>query len=88
MLEPVFTNQFKKDYALLEKRHKNMDKIIEVMALLIMEESLPQKYREHTLHGKYEGFTECHIEGDWLLIYRFATEYLYFARSGTHSDLL
>jgi mRNA interferase YafQ len=87
MLEPVFANQFKKDYALLKKRRKSMDKIIEVMAMLIMEEPLPAKYREHLLTGNYEGFSECHVEGDWLLVYRFTTEYIYFARTGTHSDL-
>jgi mRNA interferase YafQ len=87
MLEPVFAAQFKKDYALLEKRHKNMDKIIEVMAMLIMEEPLPAKYREHSLHGTYEGFIECHIEGNWLLIYRSNNGCIYFTRTGTHSDL-
>jgi len=87
MLEPVFATQFKKDYALLEKRYKDMGKIIDVMAMLIMEESLPAIHREHSLHGTFEGFTECHIEGNWLLIYRFNNGCIYFTRTGTHSDL-
>jgi mRNA interferase YafQ len=87
MLEPVFAAQFKKDYALMEKRHKNMQKIIAIMAMLIMEEPLPEAQREHLLHGTYDGFTECHIEGNWLLIYRFHNGCIYFTRTGTHSDL-
>jgi mRNA interferase YafQ len=88
MLEPVFANQFKKDYSLLEKRHKDMDRIIEVMTLLIMEEPLPEHCHNHALHGDYEGRFECHIQPDWLLIYRIdKTIGIVFYRTGTHSDL-
>jgi mRNA interferase YafQ len=87
MLIPVFANQFKKDYSLLEKRHKDMDKIIEVMALLIMENPLPEKHREHPLHGVYEGTLECHVQGDWLLVYESNAKDITFYRTGTHSDL-
>jgi mRNA interferase YafQ len=88
MFTPVFANKFKKDYLLMEKRRKNMDKIMDVMALVMWGEPLPEKYREHGLSGIYTGFIECHIEPDWLLIYRFAADCIYFARTGTHSDLL
>ncbi|MDR3248606.1 MAG: type II toxin-antitoxin system YafQ family toxin [Treponema sp.] len=87
MLTPVFSNQFKKDYALSQKRQRDMDKISEVMALLIMEESLPEKHRDHPLHGGYEGTRECHIQGDWLLIYESKGSDITFYRTGTHSDL-
>jgi mRNA interferase YafQ len=87
MLTPVFINQFQKDYALMEKRHKDMTKIIEVMAMLIMEEPLPKKQREHLLHGKHEGALECHIQCDWLLTYGKGTDEIAFFRTGTHSDL-
>jgi mRNA interferase YafQ len=87
MLTPVFISQFKKDYSLMEKRHKNMDKIIEVMGLLIMENPLPEQHREHLLHGDYEGTLECHIQGDWLLIYESNGKDITFYRTGTHSDL-
>jgi mRNA interferase YafQ len=87
MLTPVFTNKFKKDFALVQKRHYDIDEIYDVMAKLIMEEPLPEKNREHFLHGDYEGFSECHIKGDWLLIYRSDDGYIYFSRTGTHSDL-
>ena len=64
MLNFAFTNQFKKDLKLMEKRHKDLDKIFDVMVLLIWNEPLPERCREHKLHGDLEGFTECHVEGD------------------------
>jgi mRNA interferase YafQ len=87
MLTPVFTSQFKKDYSLMEKRHKDMDKIIELMGFLIMENPLPEKHHEHLLHGDYEGTLECHIQGDWLLVYESNGRDITFHRTGTHSDL-
>ncbi|MDR2774787.1 MAG: type II toxin-antitoxin system YafQ family toxin [Tannerella sp.] len=64
MLVPKFARQFVKDFSLMQRRHKNIDKIIEVISLIIWEEPLPEKYREHKLSGNYEGVTECHVEGD------------------------
>jgi mRNA interferase YafQ len=87
MLTSVFTTQFKKDYALLEKRHKDMVKIIEVLALLIMENPLLEKHRDHPIHSTYEGTRECHIQGDWLLVYESNGKDITLHRTGTHSDL-
>jgi mRNA interferase YafQ len=81
-------NQFKKDFKLMEKRHRDMDKINEAIALIIWGDPLPEKYREHNLSGNYSGFTECHVEGDWLLVYRLPDGQVVFTRTGTHSDLL
>ncbi|GHV92572.1 hypothetical protein AGMMS50268_30750 [Spirochaetia bacterium] len=88
MLGPIFANQFKKDLRLMAKRHKNMDKIYELITDIIGEVPLPDKYGEHELSGTYAGYTECHIEGDWILIYRFPGDNtVHFSRTGTHSDL-
>jgi mRNA interferase YafQ len=89
MLTPVFTNKFKKDLALAQKRHYNIDEINEVIAIIITEEPLPERYRNHFLHGGYEGKMECHIQPDWLLIYQIDTssKKVAFHRTGTHSDL-
>jgi mRNA interferase YafQ len=84
----AFTNQFKKDLRLMEKRRKNMDKIYEVMTLLIWGEPLPERCREHKLSGDYEGLTDCHIEGDWVMLYRKSDEKIVFYYTGTHSDRL
>jgi len=89
MLDFYFTNQFKKDLKLMEKRRKNIDKLFEIIALLIMGEPLPEHCREHKLHGDLEGFWDCHIEGDWVLLYQLDEgEKITFAYTGTHSDYI
>lgn len=89
MLDFDFTNQFKKDYKLMKKRGKDLNKIDEIMGMLIWEEPLPARCREHNLHGDWDGYTECHIEGDWVLIYeREEGVQIKFAYTGTHSDYL
>jgi len=88
MLDFYFTNQFKKDLKLMHKRGKNLDKIFDVMVLLIWNDPLPERCREHKLHGDLEGFTECHVEGDWVITYIPNDEAITFFRTGTHSDLL
>ena len=89
MLDYAFTNQFKKDLKLLKKRSKNLEKIFDIIVLLIWEESLPDRYREHKLHGDLEGITECHVEGDWIMAYIIDEgKRITFAFTGTHSDYL
>jgi len=88
LLDFAFTNQFKKDLKLMEKRHRDMEKIYEIIALLIWNEPLPERCREHGLSGNYEGLTDCHIEGDWIMIYRKSDEKVVFYYTGTHSDYL
>jgi mRNA interferase YafQ len=87
MLVPEFTRQFVKDFSLMQRRHKNIDKILEIMSLIIWEEPLPAKHREHKLSGNYKGYTECHVEGDLLLLYCLPEGKVIFSRAGTHSDL-
>ena len=66
MLDIYFANQFKKDLKLMQKRGMNLDKIYDVMVSLIWEEPLPERCHEHRLHGDLEGFTECHVKGDFI----------------------
>ena len=72
-----------------EKRGKNIDKLIEIMNLLINEQALLPRHENHPLHGKWEGTFECHVEPDWLLIYDIdlALREVTFHRTGSHSDL-
>jgi mRNA interferase YafQ len=86
MLDFSFTNQFKKDLKLMEKRRKDLDKIFELITIIIWGDSLPEKYKDHALSGTYNKFRECHIEPDWLLIYRTDDEKVLFYHTGTHSD--
>ena len=88
MLDFAFTNQFKKDFKLMEKRRKNIDKIYETIVHLIWGEPLPERFHEHNLSGTYEGLTDCHIENDWIMLYRKSNEKIVFYYTGTHSDYL
>jgi len=86
MFQPNYNNQFKRDLKRILKRGKNKDHIIEIMDKLIAGKPLQKKTRDHIL-GKYKGRRECHIEPDWLLIYKLHNKVITFERTGTHSDL-
>ena len=83
------TTQFKKDFKLAMKRSMKIELLEEVIAMLAMGETLPDKHKDHALAGNWVGHRECHIFPDWLLIYRIEDEVLVLtlARTGTHSDL-
>ena len=83
------TTQFKKDFKLSMKRSMKIELLEEVIAMLAMGETLPDKHKDHALTGNWVGHRECHILPDWLLIYRIEDEVLVLtlARTGTHSDL-
>lgn len=83
------TTQFKKDFKLAMKRSMKIELLEEVIAMLAMGETLPDKHKDHALTGNWVGHRECHILPDWLLIYRIEDEMLVLtlARTGTHSDL-
>jgi mRNA interferase YafQ len=89
MLDFYFTNQFKKDLKFMKKRRKDIDKLFEIIDLLIWGEPLPEHCHEHKLHGNFDGFRDCHIEGDWILIYQLDEgKEITFSYTGTHSDYL
>ncbi|MBF5059137.1 type II toxin-antitoxin system YafQ family toxin [Candidatus Neptunochlamydia vexilliferae] len=70
MLEIIRTTQFKRDVKRLIKQRKKLEKLKQVINKLVEEEPLPTKLRNHKLSGNYRGRWECHIEPDWLLIYK------------------
>jgi mRNA interferase YafQ len=81
------TSQFKKDIKKLGKRGKDIGKIKTVIELLLSGSPLPPKYRDHSLSGTWAGHRDCHIEPDWILIYRISQDELRLERTGNHSDL-
>jgi len=81
------TNRFKRDYKLAVKRGKNVAKLLKVVERLASGEKLEPKFRDHALEGEYQDCRECHIEGDWLLIYMITLEELVLIRTGSHPDL-
>ena len=83
------TAQFKKDYKLALKRGLKIELLHDIIAKLAMGESLPDKNKDHALTGNWVLHRECHIQPDWLLVYRIEDDVLVLtlARTGTHSDL-
>lgn len=87
MYTPVYTKQFSKDLKRCQHRGKNLDKFKIIARSLLAGEPLDQIHRDHRLVGNFTGRRDCHIEADWLLIYRTQTDTIFFERMGTHSDL-
>ena len=83
------TSQFKKGYKLAMKRGLDISLLEDIIAKLALGESLPEKNRDHALSGNWNGYRECHILPDWLLIYKLEDNVLILtlARTGTHSNL-
>jgi len=87
MLLLQYTTRFKKDAKRLEKRGKDMRKLVAIIDKLRAQETLPVKNRNHRLTNDWKDFWECHIEPDWLLVYQYDATTLYLAASGSHSDI-
>ena len=91
MLRTEFTGQFRKDYKTAVKRGCDPRKLEQVLELLVNEQPLPEKYRDHPLTNSrdYKDVRECHIEPDWLLIYEYIEDVLVLVlnRVGSHSEL-
>ena len=88
-LDIVWTTRFKKDYKLAVKRHLNIELLDDIIRALARGDILPEKNKDHELSGDWAGHRECHIQPDWLLVYRIDDDVLVLtlARTGTHSDL-
>ena len=87
MYERRLGSKFKKDIKRVQRRDFDMAKLKTVMTKITKGASLEKKYKDHPLIGQYKGYRDCHIEPDWVLIYRIADEIAYFYRTGTHSDV-
>ena len=82
-----YSTQFKKDYKRIKKQNKDLEKLRIVVELLSSGKTLEEKYHDHHLSGTWKGHRDCHIEPDWILIYRLSSDSLYLERTGSHSDL-
>lgn len=83
------TTKFKKDLKLCKSRGYDIELINQIIKKLANGEKLEEKNKDHDLHGNLEGYRECHILPDWLLVYKYIEDelILYLTRTGTHSDL-
>lgn len=87
MFTPVYTKQFARDVKKAQKRGKNLEKFKIIATTLLNRETLDEIHRDHKLLGNYAGRRECHIESDWLVIYKTVGDKIIFERMGSHSDL-
>jgi mRNA interferase YafQ len=86
-LSIVWKGQFKKDYKRASKQNKDIAKLRTLIELLAQRKPLSPKCRDHRLTGYSKEHRDCHIEPDWLLLYRFDGEDLILERTGSHSEL-
>lgn len=87
MLEIVQATRFKRDIKRCHKQGKDLSELETIVRILVREEVLPPKYKDHLLSGNYASYSECHIRPDWLLIYKISDGNLHLVRTGSHSDL-
>ena len=89
MLTIKYHTLFKKDFERIKKRGYDISRLEKIVELLANEVPLPEQFKDHNLSGNYNGFRECHIAPDWLLIYQVNNNelVLVLSRTGSHSDL-
>lgn len=84
---PEYSTQFHRDVKLAQKRGKDMAKLRDLLAILIADQPLSPRYKDHPLRNNWSGYRDAHIEPDWILIYCTMDDVVRFERTGTHSDL-
>ncbi len=87
-----YSKEFKKSFKKLIKQGKNIDKLLDVVEMLSRKEQLDPKYKDHALYSdkRFKGCRDCHIEPDWLLIYKYLDNelILLLVNTGSHSEVL
>jgi mRNA interferase YafQ len=87
MLNVIEATRFRRDVKRLRKGNKDINKLQQIILSLCSRTLLSPKYRDHVLTGNWVGHRECHIEPDWLLIYKIDEETLQLVRTGSHTEL-
>ena len=82
------TTRFEKDYKKALKSGRDLARLKRVMTWIACGQELSPELRDHKLVGNYQGRRECHLAGDWLLIYKLDGDTVIFERTGSHSELL
>jgi len=83
----IQSGSFKKDVKRQKKRCKDLSKLKAIVDMLVAGEALPERCVDHSLLGNWSGWRDCHIEPDWILIYKVTPDTLTLGRTGSHSDL-
>ena len=87
MLEPIRASQFRRDLRKAQRQGKDLELLKTIIQTLAEEKPLEDRYRDHELTGTWRGYRECHVNPDWLLIYKVDGNELKLARIGSHSEL-
>jgi mRNA interferase YafQ len=86
-LRLLTTTAFERDLRRIRKQGKDLDKLEAIVDLLQAQKKLPQRCRPHPLRGRWTGHWDCHVEPDWLLLYRVTEDSLILVRTGSHTEL-
>jgi len=86
-LELLTTTAFERDLRRVRKQGKDLDKLETIVNLLQEQAPLPARRRPHLLRGNWAGHWDCHVEPDWLLLYRVTGKELILVRTGSHAEL-
>ena len=87
-LAVLTTTSFERDLKRVTRQGKDLDKLENIINLLQEQQPLPVRCRPHPLRGNWGGHWDCHVEPDWILLYRLTTTELTLVRTGSHSELL
>ena len=88
MRDLIFKKKFSKDVERIKRTGRDMSRLAEVIDFLAEGRPMPLNNRDHQLAGNFKDYRECHLGGDWLLLYQLTDETVIFVRTGSHSDLL
>lgn len=78
---------FRRDVKRLQRRGLDLSSLKGAIEALVSQQSLDERYRDHPLVGNWKSYRECHIQPDWLLIYRITEDELQLVRTGSHAEL-
>jgi mRNA interferase YafQ len=81
------TTAFEKDLRRVEKQGRDLDKLEEIVNLLQAQQPLPPRCRPHALRGVWAGHRDCHVQPDWVLLYKMTETALILVRTGSHAEL-
>ena len=87
MRSPSYSTQFHRDVKRLQKRGKDLDKLKMLIELLLAEQPLSPRYKDHPLKLNWAGYRDAHVEPEWVLIYSITNENVHLERTGTHKEL-
>ena len=87
MRQPIFQPALLRDLKRIKKRGRDIEKLLAVVRLLARDGKLAAQYRPHKLGGEWQGLWECHIQQDWLLVYKVDESQVLLFRTGSHTDL-